>query len=477
MLFEQTKLKIFLLSTFFGLTAGLTGCGNSAQLEGFLRADPNLSTANEKGLSKLSTTSQEDADSERIPLQKEIKLTKLPKKLSGKANTEVTDLPRNFPLYPQATLELITPESTAEKGVSQWRSPDAIEKIISYYQQKWQDQDWEVIEPFTLNQNTRRHTAIVSQDNIDFTLFLTPASQAERSEKQKTNLEIIYQTTQANSIDVAETQKPIIANNDDVSNDDRQSSNNLETEANTSQVTTQESNQTQTTAISDVPEAPEQLQQYIQDVVALGITQSIASEDSADTSLFQPNEVITRGEYAQWLVKANNEYYGDSSGNKIRLANTSSEPVFKDISISDPRFAAIQGLAEAGLIPSMLTGDSSSLLFQPDAPLTREDLIAWKTPLDIRQGLPKADAIAIKEAWGFQDASKIDPLVLSALFADYQNGDRSNLKRIFGYTILFQPQKSVTRAEAAASLWHFGYQGDGITAREKLKQNSQTINN
>ncbi|MEY4519026.1 MAG: hypothetical protein RLZZ499_1625, partial [Cyanobacteriota bacterium] len=61
-----------------------------------------------------------------------------------------------------------------------------------------------------------------------------------------------------------------------------------------------------------------------------------------------------------------------------------------------------------------------------------------------------------------------------ALYDDFQNGDRSNVRRIFGYTTLFQPKKPVTRAEAAASLWYFGFQGDGITAKEVLASAAKT---
>ena len=45
---------------------------------------------------------------------------------------------------------------------------------------------------------------------------------------------------------------------------------------------------------------------------------------------------------------------------------------------------------------------------------------------------------------------------------------------MFGYTTLFQPKKPVTRAEAAASLWYFGFQGDGITAKEVLESGAET---
>ena len=122
--------------------------------------------------------------------------------------------------------------------------------------------------------------------------------------------------------------------------------------------------------------------------------------------------------------------------------------------------------AVAGLIPSALSGESTVVNFRPDAPLTRETLLQWKVPLDLRRSLPNATVEAVKEAWGFQDAAKIEPKALQAVLADHANGNQANIRRAFGFTTLFQPQKPVTRAEAAAALWHFGYQGDGLSADE-----------
>ena len=51
---------------------------------------------------------------------------------------------------------------------------------------------------------------------------------------------------------------------------------------------------------------------------------------------------------------------------------------------------------------------------------------------------------------------------------NYNNADNSNIRRVFGYTTLFQPKKTVTRAQAAATLWYFGFQGEGISANEVL---------
>jgi hypothetical protein len=76
---------------------------------------------------------------------------------------------------------------------------------------------------------------------------------------------------------------------------------------------------------------------------------------------------------------------------------------------------------------------------------------------------------AVQQTWGFRDAARIDPKALQAVLADHQNGDQANIRRAFGYTALFQPKKPVSRAEAAASLWYFGFQGDGQSAQDALK--------
>jgi len=154
-------------------------------------------------------------------------------------------------------------------------------------------------------------------------------------------------------------------------------------------------------------------------------------------------------------VSANNRIYRDRAGQQIRTVSDSDTPAFSDVPPSDPDFAVVQGLAEAGIIPSRLSGETSSTLFRPDAPLNREDLLTWKVPLDVRGGLPKASVETVKEVWGFQDVSKIDPNALPAVLADYESGEQSNIRRVFGYTTLLQPDKPVTRAEAAATLWDF----------------------
>ncbi|MEL6441939.1 MAG: S-layer homology domain-containing protein [Cyanobacteria bacterium J06621_8] len=224
---------------------------------------------------------------------------------------------------------------------------------------------------------------------------------------------------------------------------------------------------------TDLDQVPEPLQQPLKSVARLGILTPYTGKGNVELTKFAPNEAITRGEYARWLIAANNRYYSDSPSKKIYITAQTNQPAFKDINQQHPDFGAIQSLAEVGLIPSRLTEDSTNLMFRANAPLTREDLITWKVPLDIRQALPKASLQAIEESWGFKDAANIDSAAIRALYADFQNGDRSNIRRIFGYTTLFQPQKTVTRAEAAVSLSYFGFQGDGITAREILDSEAE----
>lgn len=230
---------------------------------------------------------------------------------------------------------------------------------------------------------------------------------------------------------------------------------------------------------ADLDDAPEDLRPYLLDLAELGVLES-ETVDAADPSdpadqrnVLRPNQPVTRREFARWLVAANNQLFSDRPSYRIRLATDTAQPAFQDVPPSDPDFAAIQGLAEAGLLPSPLSGNATTVNFRPDEPLTRETALRWKVPLDLRQPLPTASVEAISQTWGFQDAGQIDPDALQAVLADYQNGERASTRRAFGFTTLLQPKRSVTRAEAAAVLWFFGYQGDGRSAQDVLRTRSQ----
>jgi hypothetical protein len=214
-----------------------------------------------------------------------------------------------------------------------------------------------------------------------------------------------------------------------------------------------------------VEEAPPDFQAALKDLLAL---------DALPGAQGNPNQPITRREFARWLVASNNLFFRDQPGRRIREAERSATPAFKDVQASDPDFPAIQGLAEAGIIPSPLRGDLTQTQFKPDAPLNRGDLILWKAPLDSRQPLPLANLNALEQTWGFQDAKQIPPPIQRALLSDYQSGEQANLRRVFGFTTLFQSKKPVTQAEAAAALSYFGYQGEGVSAAQLRTQPSTT---
>lgn len=226
-------------------------------------------------------------------------------------------------------------------------------------------------------------------------------------------------------------------------------------------------------ALKDVPAG---LRPYIADLSKLGLfpQQELQNQYHPDgtTNIVAPQNLVSRRVYARWLVHANNEMFANNPAKHIRLARTNEKPIFQDVPKTDPDFAVIQGLAEAGLIPSPLSGGINVVKFRPDDFLTREDLILWKVPLDFRKPLPEATIEKVKAVWDFQDASKIDPSALSAVLADGKN-EFSNIRRVFGYTRLFRPDNTVIRAEAAAVLWYFGDQEDGISAQMVLEAERQ----
>ncbi|KAL3652394.1 hypothetical protein CASFOL_002075 [Castilleja foliolosa] len=176
----------------------------------------------------------------------------------------------------------------------------------------------------------------------------------------------------------------------------------------------------------------------------------------------QPGDICTRREYARWLVLASSAL-SRTTTSKVYPAmyiENVSELAFDDISTEDPDFPSIQGLAEAGLIASKLSRrdmqsygdeDPSPLYFSPGSPLSRQDLVSWKMALEKRQ-LPVVDKKILQQVSGFIDVDKIDPDAWPALVADLTAGEQGITTLAFGYTRLFQPEKPVTKAQAAIAL-------------------------
>jgi outer membrane murein-binding lipoprotein Lpp len=461
MLFEQNSRKAGKGILFIGLLTLLASCSSSAAIESFVSPDPQLAAKQVKlqqsNVEQSQTSQAQSATQENKPTNSQAANAVKSQNLKLPPN-----FPASFPLYPQAQLQEIKSGKNATSGTLTWNTADNRQAIVNYYQKQLPANDWQIIKPFNFDpqQPVTRAIATKNKQRVDLTL-LQPSND-QKANNQNTKLSVIYQPLEQASAESSISQTP-------KSNSQTQSSSKLTTKNNT-RTNIPNSNYFQTTNLDflDLDEVSEQLRQPLKSVAALGILTPYTGNGNTDVSKFAPNAIITRGEYANWLIAANNRYYNDDPGKKIYLGTKTSQPAFPDVKLNSPNFGAIQGLAEAGLVPSRLTEDSSNLLFRPDAPLTREDLLTWKVPLDMRQALPQASIKALEESWGFQDSADINSTALRALYGDFQNGDRSNVRRIFGYTTLFQPNKPVTRAEAAVSLWYFGYQGDGITAREIL---------
>ncbi|MBW4645037.1 MAG: S-layer homology domain-containing protein [Goleter apudmare HA4340-LM2] len=435
------------------LLTSLTACANAPvakNLEQSLAPDPNLQD-NPVIFGKAQTNEP--------PTRQNESTIQLP-----------TDFPKDIPLYPNAKLEAVTPVANSENQVStRWVSSEPSNFITSFYRSQLQDNNWQILQqpPDDLGGTfeARRHD-LALKVAIQAKSVTNPAPNQPQT---ATELLIEYSPnstkTAQNPSDVPQPGDPTFIGPVPPTNLVTQPGSIPDNQATPTATPGSQ-------VFTDLNNAPLELRQHIQDLAKLGVfSQASQSNKTIDTanSQFAPAKTITRREYASWLVTANNAMYANHPAKQIRLVSTSTQPAFSDVPAKDPDFPVIQGLAEAGLIPSALSGDATAVLFRPDAPLTREQLILWKLPLDTRQALPAANLDAVKQTWGFQDAGKIDPKALRAVLADFQNGEQSNIRRVFGYTTLFQPKKPVTRAEAASALWYFGTQGEGISAVEALK--------
>ena len=423
----------------FAVLLSLTACANSQSaknLEQSLAADPQLQN-NPVPFGK--------PQSQQVTPNPNTSTIKLP-----------GDFPADIPIYPNATLEEVIPANSENKISIRWQSADPSNLITNFYRQQFQAKNWQIVQQ---PQDDVEGTFSARRNDLLINLTIKPQTVTKAAPNQPqtaTKLLIEYssnsQTTATNPATISDNPEfigPVLPN------------------TNSPNITTQPTTQPETLTtqeFTDIQKAPPEWRSHIQDLATLGVL-SIEPK----TNEFLPDKIITRREYARWLVAANNAMYANNPAKKIRLAATSTQPAFRDILTQDPDFPVIQGLAEAGLIPSALSGDTTAVLFRPDAPLTREQLLLWKIPLDTRQALPAANLEAVKQTWGFQDAGTIEPKALRAVLADFQNAEQSNIRRVFGYTTLFQPKKPVTRAEASAALWYFGTQGEGMSAREALK--------
>jgi len=424
------------------LLAAVTGCANSPNskaLEESLAADPKLKQNPVVFSSPPPATAIETNSTAKLP----------------------PDFPTEIPLYPNAELIEVTGQTDpSQKNVRlRWESTDPVNSVGNFYSTEFGRRNWEIVSRPTAE---GQGSLVATRDNLRVTVSLSPTQKVGGS----TEFAIDYSKE---SPEIAASPQP---NNSESSASPSASP----TPSNSEGTTPTPSASPKSAQVSQLDtQIPQQLRQFVADLSQLEVLK-VRTTESANletaSSLPKPNKIVTRREYARWLVAANNQIYVSRQAKQIRLAVDSSEPAFSDVPKTDPDFSAIQGLAEAGVIPSSLSGETKDVKFRPDAPLTRETMILWKVPLDSRQVLPTANIEGVKEKWGFQDASKIDSQASRAVLADFNNGDLANIRRVFGFTTLFQPKKSVTRAEAAASLWYFGVQDQGLSAKDALEAKS-----
>ena len=436
-----SKRPVVLLSAALLLTS-LTACANSPNsknLEQSLAADPQLQeNPVTLGQPVTNTNTQQNETQVQLP----------------------GDFPSEIPRYPEATLKEVTQQDASQ--LTRWTSGDPTNIVQSFYQKEFQNNNWEIV-----SQPTAEDSSLVARRNdLQVTVNIRPApTNIATPSPNQTTATTEFTITYTRNSSATATATPTPSPSPEVAKEPTPSP---------EPVT---STNTESQVFADINNAPKELQSYITDLAQLGVltpNPAAKTNPSNTSNEFAPNKIISRRDYASWLVATNNRMFANNPAKQIRLANSSSQPAFQDVPPSHPNFGAIQGLAEAGLIPSPLSGDSTAVLFRPGAPLTREQMILWKVPLDIRQSLPNASVDAVKQTWGFQDVGKIDPKALRAVLADHQNADVSNIRRVFGFTTLFQPKRPVTRAEAAATLWYFGTQGEGISAKEALQLKPQS---
>lgn len=449
----------------------LASCANSPigqSLQKTLEADPNLKASPSATPTPAEPVAADQPETVQLP----------------------ADFPAAIPRYPNSELESVeqgntptasaTPATAGSEVTTRWVSQDSRDRVLSFYQEQLQSNGWK-LEPSATN--LAQGTITARQADVNVTIVVPPtdfpgtppaASASPNPAATPTEYEIRYGREAGRSGAAASpspSASPANGNLAQLPSFSDSTSIGASGGSGAAQPEPQPQLATGPTTFTDLDKTPKELRQYVEDMAKLGVLTPAANAKGTPKSSnrFDPNKAITRREFARWLVATYNRLKVDRPADQIRLGVSSSQAAFRDVSGKDSDFAVIQGLAEAGIVPSSLSGDSTTVTFRPDAPLTRETLLRWKVPLDSRQPLPTATLQAVQQTWGFQDAARIDASALKAVLMDFQNGDQSNIRRAFGYTTLLQPKKAVTRAEAAAALWYFGFQGEGESAREAVK--------
>ncbi|KAG8639058.1 hypothetical protein MANES_14G096500v8 [Manihot esculenta] len=173
-------------------------------------------------------------------------------------------------------------------------------------------------------------------------------------------------------------------------------------------------------------------------------------------------DLCTRREYARWLVRLNSLLERNPKHRIVppMLFSGSVVAAFDDVGVEHSDFDSIQALAEAGIIPSKILGtdccsESSngdvSFCFYPERFISRQDLINWKAQLEYRF-TPGITEQMSRMKVDYMDVKEISPDASPELLADVLAGDKSIIRKVFGQSRRFQPNKPLTKAQAAVAL-------------------------
>lgn len=146
---------------------------------------------------------------------------------------------------------------------------------------------------------------------------------------------------------------------------------------------------------------------------------------------FLPDEAITRGEFIDWM------YRFDSKHMKLHHPD---EPTFSDMPTADPLYETVEALVANGLINGFPDGT-----IRAKEPLTREQLT--KLWVDYDSPWPFGFVSII----GYEDTADIGKLYERTVSRYIAGGSDTLYNVVFtGGTKRIEPQKAVTRAQAAA---------------------------
>lgn len=177
--------------------------------------------------------------------------------------------------------------------------------------------------------------------------------------------------------------------------------------------------------------------------------------------LFEPNKPVLRREFVRWLVHADDAIWAQDPWKIIRPSAPDAVPYFSDVPAQDPDFTAIEGMHESGVVLS------SNRAFDPNAPITREQALGIKAYVDCGAPDPMLadDTGQAYFELPWRDKRKISAQYVAAIASCLLQDDGTvganrldTVARTFGSIVTLEPQRSLTRAEAAAMIWKIGQQ-------------------